>query len=163
MCPSRTPDALRFDTTDERDLPSQKAVLQKQKDSVQLRAQKAADKAKAEECGGRIFQSQTSKVRATILCDGCARPRLLYSMKVPTKPQLEAMDAYAESISYQCGDALFEEHVSDAKLLELKGTFFVREAQSCRDVVESDFFNTGGVQGRTEFEYICSYMLALWR
>ena len=46
--------------------------------------------------------------------------------------------------------------LSDAKLLDLKRTFFVREAQSCRDHVEADFYNTGGVQGRTEFEYICS-------
>jgi hypothetical protein len=34
--------------------------------------------------------------------------------------------------------------------------FFVREAQTCEDPVEKDFFNTGAVAGRTEFEYICS-------
>ena len=33
---------------------------------------------------------------------------------------------------------------------------FVREAQTCEDPVEKDFFNTGAVAGRTEFEYICS-------
>ena len=148
-------DALRLATTDERDLPSHKAALHKQKDSEQVKAQKAADKAKADVCGGRIFQ--TSKVRACILCDECERPRLLYSMIAPKKPLLKAMGTYAEGISYMCGDPLFEEHVTDAKLLELiKGTFFVREAQSCRDHVEADFFNTGGVQGKTEFEYICS-------
>ena len=31
-----------------------------------------------------------------------------------------------------------------------------KEARSCMDWVERDFFNTGGVKGRTEFEYICS-------
>ena len=41
-------------------------------------------------------------------------------------------------------------------LLKLKETFFVKEARSCTDWVERDFFNTGGVKGRTEFEYICS-------
>lgn len=147
-------DALRLDTTDKRDLPSHRVALQKQRDSDQVKARKAADKAKAAECGGRIFQ--TSKVRAIVLCDECARPRLLYSWNAPTKTQLKAMDVYAESISYMCGDPLFEENVSDAKLLELKRLFYVREAQSCRDPVEADFFNTGGVQGRTEFEYICS-------
>jgi len=44
---------------------------------------------------------------------------------------------------------------------QLKETFFVKEARlikarSCTDWVERDFFNTGGVKGRTEFEYICS-------
>ena len=41
-------------------------------------------------------------------------------------------------------------------LLKLKETFFVKEARSCSDWVERDFFNTGAVKGRTEFEYICS-------
>ena len=32
----------------------------------------------------------------------------------------------------------------------------MREAIACTDPVEREFFNTGGVKGRTEFEYICS-------
>ena len=35
-------DALRLETTDERDLPSHKAALQKQKESAQVKAQKEA-------------------------------------------------------------------------------------------------------------------------
>ena len=34
---------------------------------------------------------------------------------------------------------------------QLKETCFVKEARSCTDWVERDFFNTGGVKGRTEF------------
>ena len=37
-----------------------------------------------------------------------------------------------------------------------KETFFVREALLCKDQMEHKFFNTGGVAGRAEFEYICS-------
>ena len=70
------------------------------------------------------------------------------------------MKAYAETISYQCGDPLFEEGIEDspdnAGLLKLKETFFVREALTCKDQVEHEFFNTGGVPGRAQFEYICS-------
>ena len=69
---------------------------------------------------------------------------------------LKSMDAYAEGISYVCGDPLFEDELADEMLLKLKETFFVKEARSCTDWVERDFFNTGGVKGRTEFEYICS-------
>ena len=87
---------------------------------------------------------------------------------------------------YQCGDPLFEDDLQDPDLRQLKETFFIREAQSCHDPVEADFFNTGGTavrhcasilacvpsasrlplpaahlhyllhQGRAEFEYICS-------
>ena len=86
----------------------------------------------------------------------------------------------------QCGDPLFEDDLQDPDLRQLKETFFIREAQSCHDPVEADFFNTGGTavrhcasilacvpsasrlplpaahlhyllhQGRAEFEYICS-------
>ena len=49
-----------------------------------------------------------------------------------------------------------EHELADEMLLKLKETFFVKEARSCTDWVERDFFNTGGVNGRTEFEYICS-------
>ena len=69
---------------------------------------------------------------------------------------LKSMDAYAEGILYVCGDPLFEDELADEMLLKLKETFFVKEARSCSDWVERDFFNTGGVKGRTEFEYICS-------
>ena len=92
------------------------------------------------------------------MCDNpaCLRPRLLYSINKPSASLMKQMDAYAESISYQCGDPLFEEHVTDEKLVELKDTFFAREAISCKDRMQDDFYNTGGVGGRTEFEYICS-------
>ena len=77
-------------------------------------------------------------------------------MGKPSAGLLKSMDAYAEGISYVCGDPLFEDELADEMLLKLKETFFVKEARSCTDWVERDFFNTGGVKGRTEFEYICS-------
>ena len=52
---------------------------------------------------------------------------------------------------FLCGDPLFEDELEDEMLLKLKETFFVKEARSCTDWVERDFFNTGGVKGRTEF------------
>ena len=36
----------------------------------------------------------------------------------------------------------------DPDLRQLKETFFIREAQSCHDPVEADFFNTGGTAVR---------------
>ena len=77
-------------------------------------------------------------------------------MGKPSAGLLKSMNAYAEGISYVCGDPLFEDELADEMLLKLKETFFVKEARSCTDWVERDFFNTGGVNGRTEFEYICS-------
>ena len=68
----------------------------------------------------------------------------------------QARAPYAEDISFVCGDPLFEDELEDEMLLKLKETFFVKEARSCTDWVERDFFNTGGVKGRIEFEYICS-------
>lgn len=40
--------------------------------------------------------------------------------------------------------------------MELKEKFFLKETISCNNHVQPEFFNTGGVKGRTEFEYICS-------
>ena len=76
---------------------------------------------------------------------------MLYSMAKPSVALLKSMDAYAEDISFVCGDPLFEDELEDEMLLKLKETFFVKEARSCTDWVERDFFNTGGVKGRTEF------------
>ena len=81
---------------------------------------------------------------------------MLYSMAKLSVALLKSMDAYAEDISFVCGDPLFEDELEDEMLLKLKETFFVKEARSCTDWVERDFFNTGGVKGRIEFEYICS-------
>ena len=57
---------------------------------------------------------------------------------------------------YICGDQLFEDELDEEELVKLKETFLVKEARSCANWVERDFFNSGGVRGRTEFEYICS-------
>jgi hypothetical protein len=77
-------------------------------------------------------------------------------MNKPSAALLKSMDAYAEGISFVCGDPLFEDDLEAQELVKLKETFFVKEARSCSDRVERDFFNTGGIKGRTEFEYICS-------
>ena len=97
-----------------------------------------------------------AQVRSVIFCVDCQRPRLLYSMTKPSADLLKSMDTYAEDISFACGDPLFEDELEDEMLLKLKETFFVKEARSCTDWVERDFFNTGAVKGRTEFEFICS-------
>jgi hypothetical protein len=77
-------------------------------------------------------------------------------MAKPSAGLLKSMDTYTEDIAILCGDPLFEDELEDEMLLKLKETFFVKEARSCTDWVERDFFNTGGVKGRIEFEYICS-------
>ena len=147
--------------------------------------QEAADKAKTAAVGVRIFH--ISKVcphprnRAPPLPSPRPRPSpLLHSSPgarghllqgLPTAaPALldgEAVGGLAQEhgrvrgghISFVCGDPLFEDDLEDQELVKLKETFFVKKARSCSDSVERDFFNTGGVKGRTEFEYICSCLL----
>ena len=77
-------------------------------------------------------------------------------MAKPSAGLLKSMDTYTEDIAFLCGDPLFEDELEDEVLLKLKETFFIKEARSCADWVEREFFNTGGVKGRTEFEYICA-------
>ena len=65
------------------------------------------------------------------------------------------LDAHCEEVIFTCGDAIFpnDEEGDGAKLADI---FYNREALSCRDHVEKDFFNYGGLRSRTEFEHVCA-------
>ena len=98
-----------------------------------------------------------SKVRAIFFCDDCGRPRCLYSETMPTKSELRLLDAYLETVTACCGDALFPEHVRlDGPEEKLKAKFYNKENLSCRDDVELAYFNYGGLRGRAEFEHVCA-------
>ena len=127
--------------TSERDLPSKKDL-----DSEEMKQRKEKDKGK---------ELHPSKVRAVLICDGCGRPRIIFAKLKPSPAQLKKLDAYLESVSYRCGDALFAEGVegSDKKLAEI---FYIAEYLTCRDDMQLAYFNYSGVGGREEFEHVCS-------
>ena len=100
-----------------------------------------------------------SKMRDAICCDECGRPRLIYSMKVPKKALLATLDAYKEGIDYQCGGCLFdadEVAEGDPPLKALAETFHVRQALTCRDAVESSYYNYTNTRGSVDLEWVCS-------
>ena len=133
---------------DERDLPSAKESMPKE----MLKKMKALDKAKSE-----IFV--VSKMRDAIICIECRRPRLVYSLRKPKKKLVDAFDSYKEGIDYCCGDALFDEEAvaeSDATLKLLSETYHVKRIHTCRDVVESTYFNYSNVRGCADLEWVCS-------
>ena len=96
-----------------------------------------------------------SKVRAVVCCSDCGRPRCVYTKVMPTELQRRKFDTYIETVNYRCGDALFPEGIedSDTQLAEL---FYNSEALTCRNDMELNFFNYGGLRGRDEFEHVCS-------
>ena len=98
-----------------------------------------------------------TQVRAVVLCSECGIPRLIFNKlkEKATKKMLDLLDSYCEEAIFSCGDALFPNDVegSDAKLANI---FYNREALSCRDPVEKDYFNYGGLRGRSEFEHVCA-------
>ena len=127
--------------TSECDMPSKKDL-----DSEEMKQRRQKDKAK---------ELHPSKVRATVICDGCGRPRIIFAKLKPSQAQLKKLDAYLESVSYKCGDALFTEGVegSDRKLAEI---FYMAEYLTCRDDMQRAYFNYGGLGGREEFEHVCA-------
>ena len=142
-------ECCKLSENDERDLPSTKVSGPKEL----LKKSKALDKVMS-----KVFAN--SKMRDAICCYECGRPRLIFSMKVPKKKQLEALDGYKESVDYQCGDALFDvEGVAEGdKTLEgLAETFHVRQALTCRDPVEPSYFNYANVRGSVDLEWVCSH------
>ena len=130
--------------TDERDLPSMK-------DKVVTAADKesqASDKKK---------ELHPSKVRAVVPCVECGRPRLLYAKLLEeSKPLLTKLDSFLDGVDYTCGDLLFDTSSDDPVEQRLAKVFYHRELLSCRDNVEIDYFNYGGLRGRTEFEHVCA-------
>lgn len=73
---------------------------------------------------------------------------------------LSDLDNYLETIDYRCGDTLFPDDVEQDDVgvgtAKLKDKFYHREQISCRDIMEKDYYNYGGLRGRTEFEHVCS-------
>lgn len=98
-----------------------------------------------------------SKVRAVIICSECGRPRLIFTkhQKDASVSCLHQLDAYCEQAIFTYGDALFcdDAEGTDAKLAKI---FYNRESLSCRDLMEIDYFNYGGLRGRSEFEHVCA-------
>ena len=69
-------------------------------------------------------------------------------MNKPAAGLLKSMDAYAEGISFMCGDPLFEDDLEDQELVKLKETFFIKEARSCSQTAWSAILSTrGGSRG----------------
>eukprot|EP00966_Prymnesium_polylepis_P149044 3443399-Prymnesium_polylepis.2 len=121
------------------DLPSAKESLPK----LLLKKMKALDHEKK-----KIFV--LSKMRDVIICSECGRPRLIYSMQKPKKKLLDALDAYKEGVDYVCGGPLFDEEEvteGDATLKDLSTTLHIKRIHTCRDNVESSYFNYSNVRG----------------
>ena len=99
----------------------------------------------------------SSKVRDAVVCDECGRPRLIYSMKKPLKKEYDSLTSYKETVDYTCGSALFcdKDDLAD-EFKPLAETFHVKQARSCRDDVETEYFNYSNVRGRAEFEWVCT-------
>ena len=136
--------AAALSETDERALPSmkQKVVTAADKES------QANDKMK---------ELHPSKVRAVVTCVECGRPRVLYAKLLDeSKPLLKKLDAFIDTVDYTCGDLLFDASADDPIEQRLAEVFYHRELLSCRDNVEIDYFNYGGLRGRTEFEHVCA-------
>ena len=79
-------------------------------------------------------------------------------MKIPRKKVLASLDAYKEGVDYQCGDLLFDAAnvaEGDMTLKGLAETFHVRQALTCRDVVEPFYFNYRNVRGGVDLEWVC--------
>ena len=139
---------MRYDSvchlveTDERDLPGAEKAMHMAATKEVDGTKKALDKAKPE----GIFS--VSKVRSTVCCDECGKPRLIYADKKRESDKLlPNLEAYLEDIQYQCGDALFDFDVNDDPTNEetaLQKTFFIKERRTCKDYIEEHFFNTYG-------------------
>ena len=91
--------SCRLSENDERDLPSCKRNAPKEL----LKKRAAADKVLSKT---GVFAN--SKVRDSITCDECGRPRLIFSMTLPRserarKKLLDALDGYKEGVDFVCG------------------------------------------------------------
>ena len=70
---------------------------------------------------------------------------------------VKKLDEYLETVDFHCGDAIFPCDVKlEGETAKLAEKFYNRELLSCRDHVEKDYFNYGGLRGRTEFEHVCA-------
>lgn len=80
----------------------------------------------------------------------------MYSKTLPGKKLLEMLDNYLETVDFRCGDVLIPEEYEETGATQMREKFYHREKINCRDVVEKDYFNYGGLRGRAEFEHICA-------
>ena len=133
--------------TDERDLPSQMRARSQDDDGVDLRERMARDKQK---------KLHPSKVRATIECYNCGRPRCIFATEQPRAKEFKQLDAYCETSFFVCGTSIFHPDDDNEVHQSLASTFYNREALGCRSLMELDYFNYGGLRGRAEFEHVCS-------
>ena len=96
-----------------------------------------------------------SKVRDTICCSECGRPRCIFAKTKPTDALPRKLDAYFQNVNYTCGDPLFPDGL-EGNEKELADTFYISEALTCRNEMELSYFNYGGLRGRMEFEHVCA-------
>ena len=112
-------------------------------------------KKKLDSLNKKIFVN--SKIRDSICCDECGRPRLVYSMRAPCKKDYAAFALYKETVDYSCGAPLFApEDELDEELKPLAALFHVKQARRCSDEVEDDYFNYANVAGCADLEWVCS-------
>ena len=118
----------------------------------------------------RVFkQIHPSKVRSSITCADCGRPRCIFAKLLPSATMLDSLDAYTRSVEYTCGAPLFGEHVTRVKAThditaELKllnpgvqtPRFYVEEQMNCSDNMELCYYNYAGYRGRVEFRHVCA-------
>ena len=76
----------------------------------------------------------SNKVRCSIPCSECHKPRCVYSSSKLTKDQLESVAEVEASQEYVCGAALFDGG-------DLAGKAVVRQSLSCQSPVEVAYFS----------------------
>ena len=112
----------------------------------QVLRRKAADKDK---------ELHPSKVRSNIVCAECGRPRCIFAKNSPGAKLLEALDVYVEGVEYSCGAPLFGEGATGIEKT-LADKFYVKENLDCKEPMELNYYNYGGLRGRAEFNHVCA-------
>ena len=78
-------------------------------------------------------------------------------MKKPLKKEYESLNSYKETVDYTCGSALFchKDELCD-EVKPLAEIFHVKQARSCKDDVETEYFNYSNVRGCADLEWLCA-------
>eukprot|EP00966_Prymnesium_polylepis_P248824 5753133-Prymnesium_polylepis.1 len=78
-------------------------------------------------------------------------------MKKPSSKEYESLASYKETVDYTCGSPLFcdKDDLAD-EFKPLAETFHVKQARSCKDDVEPEYFNYSNVRGCADLEWVCA-------
>ena len=85
-------------------------------------------------CDNTMFTAQ--RVRGTVVCSECSKPRCFYSRVAISLPQLQQLTQELEHFEYSCGSPLLP---TDSNL---HGTVFVRINLTCSDHVEFCYYSS---------------------